>query len=342
MSSAFLSPPPVSVILGTYNGERYLRQQMESLLSQSVLPTEIIVADDRSTDGTIRIAEDFQSFSAVPIKIIRRTENIGFGANFLHGAQHATADIIAFCDQDDIWHPDKLEVCLVKFHDPTIVLVVHSARKIDKDGNDLGRFDQYISQDCTINPRACDPWGGHFGFSMVLRKSLLDLVPIDRFDLNLQGMRNNAHDKWVSLLARCAGRIACINRDLVDYRQHDSNVYGAPNKHEVSKTRKMIFFVLNERARSAQEMCTIISNIPFRTTSDLPLFDKYETLNWWKKIYMVHQRRADLFHSRRRVDALVQWLKNVAGRVYWNSGSAIQNCKDAVRDLGAIALIKWD
>lgn len=342
MDSAAPSPPLVSIILGTYNGERYLRAQIESLLAQSFRPFEIIVADDCSTDSTIKIVEELQSSSVIPIRIIRRARNVGFGLNFLDGAKHAAAELIAFCDQDDVWHSDKLEACLEKFNDPTIVLVVHSARKIDRDGNFLGRFTQYINQDCIINPRDCDPWGGHFGFSMVLRKVLLDFVPIEKFDLFLQGQRNTAHDKWISLLARCAGRIACIDRDLVDYRQHDSNVYGAPDKHKVAKDRKTVFNMLNERAKSAQDIHGIISGVPAATASHFPLFDKKETLNWWKRIHFVHQRRAVLFESPRRIDALAQWLKNVIDRVYSNSSGVIASSKDAARDLAAILLIKWD
>lgn len=140
--------PKVSIIVAAYNGERYIRETLESLLDQTYTDFEIIVADDGSTDGT---AEIVKSFADKRIRYIKK-ENEGVMAktrNF--GIRKSAGEFIAFCDQDDIWYPEKLKKQLEKIDKNALTgAIVASADIIDKKGKKIGIRD--IGFSGYINP----------------------------------------------------------------------------------------------------------------------------------------------------------------------------------------------
>jgi glycosyltransferase involved in cell wall biosynthesis len=99
----------ISVALCTYNGERFLARQLASIQQQTRTPDELVVCDDCSTDSTIEILKDFAASAGFPVRIIRNEQNLGFVANFEQAIRLCQGDLIALCDQDDIWYPTRLE-----------------------------------------------------------------------------------------------------------------------------------------------------------------------------------------------------------------------------------------
>ena len=95
----------VSVVMATYNGAAFIDEQLRSLAAQTVLPSELVVSDDGSTDGTLVHVERFAEVAPFPVLVLRNTEPLGYGENFLRAARLATGDCIALCDQDDVWLP---------------------------------------------------------------------------------------------------------------------------------------------------------------------------------------------------------------------------------------------
>src|SRR5205823_8200339 len=118
--------------LATFNGERFLRQQLDSLAVQTLLPHELVISDDHSTDSTVAILEGFAGSSPFPVRINSNEERLGFADNFLAAAARCSGDLIAFCDQDDIWSGQKLERCVAAFG-PDVVLAVHNCTVTDSD-----------------------------------------------------------------------------------------------------------------------------------------------------------------------------------------------------------------
>ena len=103
----------ISVAMCTYNGERYLREQLESIASQTRLPDELVICDDRSTDSTAEIIRNFADLAPFPVRFNLNPVNLGGAAkgitkNFEQACRLCTGDLIAFCDQDDVWLPQKL------------------------------------------------------------------------------------------------------------------------------------------------------------------------------------------------------------------------------------------
>src|SRR6266851_3311364 len=127
----------ISIAMCTYNGERFLQQQLDSIAQQTLLPAELVVCDDGSTDRTIEILEDFASSAPFAVRIHRNETNLGYRANFMKCAMFCSGDFIAFCDQDDVWRPDKLARQIDHFKNPTVLLSGHRAALIDETGKQL-------------------------------------------------------------------------------------------------------------------------------------------------------------------------------------------------------------
>lgn len=99
----------IAVVIATYNGEKFIREQLDSVLAQTLMPTEIIIQDDNSRDATWTILEEYQQRYPTLIRIYKNESSLGAHANFRKAFKYVTADYIAPCDQDDIWMPEKLE-----------------------------------------------------------------------------------------------------------------------------------------------------------------------------------------------------------------------------------------
>src|SRR5664280_13480 len=98
----------ISIAMATYNGERFIREQLDSLARQTYLPCELIVSDDGSTDRTLEIVEDFAKSAPFSVRAYRNEQNLGYADNFLKAASLCDGEWIAFCDQDDVWFDNKL------------------------------------------------------------------------------------------------------------------------------------------------------------------------------------------------------------------------------------------
>src|SRR5574344_2136916 len=97
----------ISLALPTYNGEKYLREQLDSIFNQTMVPEEIVVVDDRSTDSTIQILEEYKQ--KYGLKYYINEQNLGYNKNFEKAITLCQGDYIALCDQDDVWLPEKIE-----------------------------------------------------------------------------------------------------------------------------------------------------------------------------------------------------------------------------------------
>ena len=126
----------ISVVMATYNGEKYISKQLDSILAQTVLPSEVIVSDDASTDNTIDIIEQYKKkCSNIKWTVLRNKDNQGYVKNYLKGFSAVNGDIIILCDQDDEWKPDKIERTLYYFSDDSVLSVHNDIDIVDMEGN---------------------------------------------------------------------------------------------------------------------------------------------------------------------------------------------------------------
>lgn len=219
-----MSDVRISIAMATYNGEKYIGEQLDTLARQTLLPFELVVTDDGSTDRTLDIVKAFSGSAPFPVRVFQNPTRFGYEENFLKAASLCRGDVIAFCDQDDVWMDRKLEICAPMFADSSIVCVLHTGQTM-RDSGELGQFHPYFPRTRVLNPGDFDPLEQSPGFSMLIRRELVDLA-----DSRDRRHFLKSHDKWFCLLAANAGRLATLSDVLVRYRQHDRNVFGVPRR----------------------------------------------------------------------------------------------------------------
>lgn len=221
----------LSVAMCTYNGAHYLQEQLDSIAAQTRLPDELVICDDRSNDETREIVESFISKVSFPVRLFLNEENLGIVKNFEKAIKLCTGDVIALCDQDDVWKPNKHEKILTAFTENLEAGYVFSnAELVDEKLNQLGaRFWQSVQFEGSsfkeYSPenqvRMLLKRNVVCGATMAFRASLKNLIlPITTSNFLL-------HDAWIALLASSAGFYGVpLSDSLIYYRQHTTQALG--------------------------------------------------------------------------------------------------------------------
>lgn len=213
----------IEILMSTYNGEKYLEEQIDSLLNQDYSNYHITIRDDGSKDGTVDILKRYQVIAQEKLSVITGEKNLGYPDCFWSLLSNAPqADFYAFCDQDDVWEHNKLSCCaeLCSGIDPSIpLLYTHDYWVCDAS---LKPYEEHHSGP-GIPPRE-DIYRTIYyvsspGFTMILNRALRDRILRDP----LMG-RNYPHDRWTLWCGLAAGRIVHDQRLLVKYRRHDASV----------------------------------------------------------------------------------------------------------------------
>jgi glycosyltransferase involved in cell wall biosynthesis len=216
----------VSVVLASYNGATYLRDQLQSIVEQTQPPDEIIVSDDGSTDDTVAIAEDFLARNRKISSAVIKGPGTGYATNFWHGLQASTGDFVAWADQDDVWLPGKLEHLQSNLSIYAADLAMHSSQLVDAQLASLNRTHQSYSKTRRLGSLIGDPWFVPAGFLTMFKRDLVSGVEIRDRPISHQIMRPMGHDHVVNLLAFVRGTRIEDPAKLALHRIHDSNVAG--------------------------------------------------------------------------------------------------------------------
>lgn len=218
-----------SVALCTYNGSPYVRKQLESIINQTVKPSQIIISDDGSTDNTIDIVKQILEETSIDYSIVYNVSSHGVSQNFRNAFSYCVNPIIFCSDQDDVWDEKKAEIMLRKYDDnPKAMLVFSDGFLVDKNLNSLGGsvwdsvgitnkrliegdWFHYLIKNCLIT-----------GAAMSFKKELInDMVLIPKEWL---------HDGWLTWVALSRNGLIPCNSKLFYYRQHNNNVIGMQPK----------------------------------------------------------------------------------------------------------------
>ena len=123
----------ISIVMTVYNGEKYINEQIDSFINQTLLPHEIIISDDCSTDKTLEILENYKNEKKINFRIFKNENNLGFTKNFEKAILKSTGDIIFLADQDDIWYKNKVQTIIDKFNEnQNIFLIIHDADLVNE------------------------------------------------------------------------------------------------------------------------------------------------------------------------------------------------------------------
>jgi glycosyltransferase involved in cell wall biosynthesis len=326
--------PRIAVVLCTHNGEKFLSTQLESLTKQTFQPDEIVISDDASTDGTRALLESFARDSAIPVKLVCNNPPLGFADNFLSACTHVQADWIAFCDQDDIWHANKLEACAAAM-EPDVVMITHRARLVDKHDQPIGDFDQNIVSSRRVGPLSYDLWGTFWGFTIVFRRNLLDLHDWRlRFaDYIYKDGRSIAHDRWISFLSQLTGSRVELADRLADYRQHDKNIFGGRKERKVAKQLAKKASEENLRYLAAtRQMRQIVEQIDQRAAASFPKFDRTLALAFVDSGIAQLEARESVY-LRRGIRGFSMVLKNLGTGKYRHIATGKMRWRSVLRDI---------
>ena len=233
--------PSVAVLMSTYNGEKYLREQIESIIAQENVDVHLFIRDDMSTDGTKAILEEYKK--ANKLNFFAGKENLGAGSSFMHLLYETTSeyDYYAWSDQDDVWLADKLESAVEKLIETKKQLYISNLMCVDKDLNNIG-LRNITPADFSIYSIMCENQTN--GCTMVFTRAFRDmLVEMPRRpDDSLFASRY--HDTWTGMVGAIKDEIVYDFEYHILYRQHESNevgsvVYNSPIKKLMTKVKKI-------------------------------------------------------------------------------------------------------
>ena len=232
----------ISIAMTTYNGEKYIIKQLESLLNQTRKADEVIIVDDVSSDSTVMLVERFiKEHQLKHWKLYTNSENLGYKKNFYKSISRTSGDLIFLCDQDDEWLPDKLEKIEAVFAKHKNVLAVNTTFQIiDQDSkaveyncrkgsynNDLIRGKCNEGQLKRIDYNTIMKYNISPGCTMAFRKSIKEVY--------LKNSLNRLpHDWEINIIAAQQNGLAFLNDPLINYRIHGKNTLGMNTDDTIS------------------------------------------------------------------------------------------------------------
>lgn len=206
--------PEISVVMATYQGERYLPEMLDSLARQSRLPEELVVRDDGSEDGTVRALEEFARTAPFAVRVIPGDERLGYAQNFVAASRACSGDLVFLADQDDSWRPGKL-AAIEAVADTTVPQALFHDFALVRDGSVVAPSyyallaERGLSADVAIK-----------GCTAAVTRPFLDLWDWPPAESRV------SHDFWIALLATAFGERRNISEQLIDHRLHDANASG--------------------------------------------------------------------------------------------------------------------
>jgi glycosyltransferase involved in cell wall biosynthesis len=248
----------ISVALCTYNGERYLAEQLASIAAQTRPPAELVVTDDASSDATLSILESFAATAPFAVRLYRHADNRGSTQSFEETIAACAAPLIALCDQDDVWRPQKLE---------------HLATALECDAAAGYAFSDAAVVDAMLRPMGVQMWDtvgladgawqdfrGTRQFEMLLERTRVTgatmMIRADYLALCRPFPQGVVHDRWLATMLSGVGAFGvAINETLVDYRQHAAQQIGIARRRRGSlRVQASRDFVLKQRRRMHAEL----------------------------------------------------------------------------------------
>jgi glycosyltransferase involved in cell wall biosynthesis len=293
-----------SIVVCTYNGERYLQEQLNSLLIQTHKPLEIIISDDGSSDSTRQVIEDFRSAHAGLVKVLENKINKGLNHNFMNAFKYTSGEYIFPCDQDDIWKEDKVErlISEIGVRDMIYTDSILVTETLEDMGQKRSGIVNMVTESELIYFLFCNCVAGH---SLMFKRSLLDVMyPYDSHVPN---------DLWITWAALCQNGIKYLDWGSVYYRQHNSNVSDPLKKRDSCKKRDSIM-----KNQGRVKWLKILRDSSFISTQDkamveglIELYEKrFDNIFLDKKMFNFHyENRNKIYYSLKKSPGKI--LRNI-------------------------------
>lgn len=220
----------ITIVMATYNGEKYVGEQIESILASNYQDMELYIYDDGSKDNTVELLKSYETQYPGMVHVVQNETNLGHAMNFIHALSRTTTDYIMFCDQDDVWKKHKVATTLKRMRHmeaqlgkDTPLAVFTDATVVDGNLNVLNQ-----SFFCSGHLNPCRTDLPHLLMENKLMGCTVMVNAALRKVLQSKPLPQHAryHDWWLALIAAAFGRIGYVRESTMLYRQHGSNVVG--------------------------------------------------------------------------------------------------------------------
>lgn len=279
--------PLVAILMSTYNGEKYIDEQIQSILSQENVYIHIYIRDDGSSDNTINVIQSYQKKHPEEIDLFIG-ENIGFANSFYYLIKkNFHADYYAFCDQDDIWDNNKIDSAIKQLNDGTeaclyasnvnIFRIKSQKKELLFNTRNKEIVNNYKRYFYIFNPLGC---------TMVWDKKLQNIL------MHYKKPDLMTHDTWINIIANCKGKLIFDLQPHMDYRIHENNTCGtAVGTSFINKVRKYVKrYFLEKKKLNISFTCKYIQKeFPLVKFELMDIIANYDTsiINYLKALFYV-------------------------------------------------------
>ena len=286
----------VTVLLAVYNGEKYLAQQIDSILSQTVKDIKIVIRDDGSCDNSVDIINYYCNNYPDKVFCLNGSPTGSAKQNFAKLLEACDDDYIMFCDQDDVWLPQKVETTLAAMQKSEggskIPVLVHTDLKVvDQNlkviSDSFFKFQKLIQSEITLPRLLVQNYVT--GCTVMINRALKEKckkIPNDCI----------MHDWWLALVAVIFGRLVCVNESTMLYRQHSDNQVGAKASYGIAFIKRKISTLSEVRKNynatyiQAAELLDVYGeSLSKRDKEILQIYCRIRKMNKIKKIHTVRK-----------------------------------------------------
>ena len=242
-----------SVVLATYNGEKYIREQLLSILNQTEKVDEVLIQDDCSNDRTLEICKDFIESNNLDWAVLKNEHNKGFEKNFLSALKKVSGDVVFLCDQDDVWKENKVQTMKRLMKDENILSLATTVDLIDENGKVYLRHLKHPNANYNgikkVTKNEFLSFFDYLGMTMAIRKSLVDC-------LNDENDYDVSHDVLINFLAVKQNGFYYLDKALTERRSVKEN-----HSYKVSKKETEDFYGGNVRLRAIAHRNNYLKNL---------------------------------------------------------------------------------
>lgn len=261
----------LSVALCTYNGEKFIKEQLESILNQTTAIDEIIICDDRSNDKTIQIIKEIQLKFPNKLSIYENKINLGSNKNFEKAISICSGDFIFLSDQDDVWKNNKVEKIINYFGENQSLEAVFSNADLINDKNENfsknslwnsvffmeNQLKSPINLFCLIKYKRNMVTGATLCFKKEIKKLILPIPDIKKY----------YHDEWIAIIVASRNTLSYLIDNLISYRIHTEQQIGGKSSSQINSTKKHLKFsnfILGKTAPKSYQDFRQLSKIYYR------------------------------------------------------------------------------
>ncbi len=284
--------PSVSLVMCTYNGEQFLKEQIDSILAQTYPLTEFLIFDDGSTDRTFEILTEYAQRHTI-IRLHKNPVNLGYNLNFQQGLEAAQCEVIAIADQDDVWHHQKIEKMIDQWN-PQMPVIHCDSQRFEEELPTYNKYRHLYERFEGGETRKLFIVNTVSGHAMMLRRSFLpQILPLEK---------NVFYDWWAAIVATLNGGVDFVDEVLVYQRVHHKNI----TVQQSGTTKRDYVFYRQLISTQLRKFLTLKE-----LKSDDRLFGETaytfmtELDSKWKRwqffFFVLKHRRIFFYHKRRKV-----------------------------------------